>query len=83
MVNSVLLLLFNFYNLKLQVTDVIFLSIFLLQILLFPESFKKFPPPLPNLKHLEVKINDRIIRKLELRKSLLWCAPTLETLEIS
>ncbi|KAM6572160.1 hypothetical protein CsatA_016240 [Cannabis sativa] len=39
------------------------------------------PPPLPDVKHLMVT-TVRLFRKLMIRKSMLWAAPSLETLSI-
>ncbi|KAF3457036.1 hypothetical protein FNV43_RR01693 [Rhamnella rubrinervis] len=39
-------------------------------------------PPLPNLKHLTLKIHGRLTRNLKLQESLLWCAPSVEAIEI-
>ncbi|KAF3455537.1 hypothetical protein FNV43_RR00168 [Rhamnella rubrinervis] len=39
-------------------------------------------PPLPNLKHLTLKIHGRLTRNLKLEESLLWCAPSVEAIEI-
>ncbi|KAF3455544.1 hypothetical protein FNV43_RR00175 [Rhamnella rubrinervis] len=53
--------------------------------LIFSESIRSTcAPPLPNLKHLKVKVKDvhNELKKSELMDSLFWCAPSVETLEI-
>ncbi|KAF3457025.1 hypothetical protein FNV43_RR01682 [Rhamnella rubrinervis] len=48
----------------------------------YSEKRQKSLPPLPNLKHLNVDISARFTRNSDLRESLHWCAPSVETLEI-
>ncbi|KAF3457039.1 hypothetical protein FNV43_RR01696 [Rhamnella rubrinervis] len=53
--------------------------------IIFSENIRSTcAPPLPNLKHLKVKIKDvhNELRKSELMESLFWCAPSVETPEI-
>ncbi|KAF3457034.1 hypothetical protein FNV43_RR01691 [Rhamnella rubrinervis] len=45
-------------------------------------SRNTWTPPLPNLKHLKLKIPYHLKRKSELEDFVSWCAPSLETLEI-
>ncbi|KAF3457994.1 hypothetical protein FNV43_RR02656 [Rhamnella rubrinervis] len=53
------------------------------RVLIFPKRVKKkCASPLPNLNHLKVKMCGRLTEESELRDSLLWCAPSTETLEI-
>lgn len=49
---------------------------------IIPEKMRKTcRPPWPNLKHLKVRVRI-ILMKSELRKSLEWLSPSLETLSV-
>ncbi|KAF3457045.1 hypothetical protein FNV43_RR01702 [Rhamnella rubrinervis] len=53
--------------------------------IIFSENIRSTcAPPLPNLKHLKVKIKDvhNELRKSEIMDSIFWCAPSVETPEI-
>ncbi|PON68669.1 F-box domain containing protein [Trema orientale] len=52
------------------------------KVLFFPEEVRICPPPLAKLKHLKVKTTERWEYKSELRDSLHWASPNLETLLI-
>ncbi|XP_060671314.1 putative F-box/LRR-repeat protein At5g02700 [Ziziphus jujuba] len=61
------------------------LTIYKDEVLIFPKRVRqKYPSPMPNLKHLKVmRFNGTSFTKIgEMRDSLLWCAPSLESLEI-
>ncbi|PON74876.1 LRR domain containing protein [Trema orientale] len=50
--------------------------------IIFPSRFRSLCSPLPTLKHLKLRIQSPHWRESELRDSLLWAAPSLETLNI-
>ncbi|KAF3457033.1 hypothetical protein FNV43_RR01690 [Rhamnella rubrinervis] len=53
------------------------------QEIIFPRNIRNTcSPPLPNLKHLKLKIRRELKTKSELEDSVYWCAPSLETLEL-
>ncbi|PON70281.1 hypothetical protein PanWU01x14_082050 [Parasponia andersonii] len=52
------------------------------KVLFFPEEVRICPSPLAKLKHLNVKTTERWGYKSELRDSLHWASPNLETLLI-
>uniref|UniRef100_A0A6P4A1G5 putative F-box/FBD/LRR-repeat protein At1g78760 isoform X3 n=1 Tax=Ziziphus jujuba TaxID=326968 RepID=A0A6P4A1G5_ZIZJJ len=61
------------------------LTIYKDEVLIFPKHIRqKYLSPMPNLKHLKVmKFSGRSFTKIaEMRESLLWCAPSLESVEI-
>ncbi|KAF3443841.1 hypothetical protein FNV43_RR13531 [Rhamnella rubrinervis] len=64
------------------------LSTYSEQVIIIPENVRNIcRSPLPDLKHMKVKISKRDYAlnktsELKLRDALLWCAPSVETLEI-
>ncbi|KAF3455533.1 hypothetical protein FNV43_RR00164 [Rhamnella rubrinervis] len=52
------------------------------QEIIFPRNIRNTcSPPLPNLKHLKLKIRRELKTKSELEDSVYWCAPSLKTLD--
>lgn len=80
---SFYILFFHFSQYLQAVDKVTYLFSFdFLQDVIFLENIRNTcSPPLPSLKHLEVNIL-YVNRVSELRDSLLWCAPSLETFDV-